>query len=156
MTAMPKIAVPQPTWKTESSYPGGLGAGCVPFAQQVLGDAAGLTQFGVYIETLAPGSASSLRHWHEREDEFVYVLSGTVMLVEDDGEVPLGPGDAAGWAANSGVGHCLVNRSDAPASYLVVGTRAVHEVVHYPEHDLRYSRDETGRGYTRRDGSALP
>lgn len=153
---MPKIAVPPPTWETTCTYPAGLGDGCVPFAHQVLGEAAGLTQFGVFIETLPPGVASSLRHWHEREDEFVYVLSGTVTLVEDAGEVPLGPGEAAGWAAGSGIGHCLVNRSDAPATYLVVGTRAPGDVVHYPDHDLLYTRDAAGRRMTRKDGSALP
>ena len=89
-----------------------------------LGDAAGLTQFGVNICTLKPGAASSQRHWHEKEDEFVYVLEGEVVLCEDDGETVLKAGDAAAWKAGVANGHCLVNRSNRDAVFIEVGTRA--------------------------------
>ena len=93
-----------------------------------LGDAIGLTQFGVNIATLPPGVWSSQRHWHANEDEFIYVLEGEIVLVEDDGETVLKPGDAAGFKANSGNGHCLINRTQARSRvYLEVGTRSANE-----------------------------
>jgi uncharacterized cupin superfamily protein len=88
-----------------------------------LGDPAGLTQFGVNLLRLPPGAWSSQRHWHTGEDEFVYVLSGEVVLVTDEGEEVLRAGDAAGFPANEGNGHCLQNRSDKDAQLLEVGTR---------------------------------
>lgn len=96
-------------------------------------DAGGLTHFGAYVDTLQPGSRSSERHWHEKEDEFLYVLSGEVTVVEDDGAHVLHPGDAACWPAGNPNAHYVVNRSSAPCSYLIVGTRATHDVCHYPE-----------------------
>jgi len=117
-----------------------------------LGDAAGLTHFGVNLTTLEPGAASALRHWHAAEDEFVYLLSGEVVLCEDGSEVVLGPGDAAGFKAGVGNGHCLVNRSDRNAVYLEVGTRAARETVQYPDVDMRVERDERGRRYLRKSG----
>ena len=96
-------------------------------------DAGGLTQFGAYVETLAPGSRSSERHWHEKEDEFLFVLSGEATIVEDDGASVLHPGDAACWPAGTPIAHHVVNRSDAPCIYLIVGTRVTHDVCHYPD-----------------------
>src|SRR5205809_7114951 len=75
------------------------------------GDAVGLTQFGLNITRIKPGSASAQRHWHEQEDEFIYMLEGELVLQENDGETVLGRGDAAGFKAGSGVAHCLANRS---------------------------------------------
>lgn len=98
-----------------------------------LGNAAGLDQFGVNLTTLRSGAASALRHWHETEDELVYILEGEVVLVEDGGECVLKPGDAAGFKANNRNGHQLVNRSNRDAIYLEIGTRAKHERVEYPE-----------------------
>jgi len=112
-----------------------LGVPMHPYAHRVLGDLGGLTQFGVHIERLPPGSASSLRHWHETEDEFILMLSGEVILREDGGETRLVAGDAASWPAGVPDGHCLENRSDAPATYLTVGTRNHADVIHYPDHD---------------------
>ena len=97
-----------------------------------LSDAGGLTQYGAYLETLQPGGKSSDRHWHEKEDEFIYVVSGEA-TVEDDGEHVLHPGDAACWPAGVPIGHQVVNRSQTPCSYLIVGTRVTHDVCHYPE-----------------------
>ena len=88
-----------------------------------LGDACGLTRFGVNLVTLPPGGQSALRHWHTLEDEFVYVLEGEVVLVTDDGEQVLRAGDCAGYPAGKPDGHHFVNRSGAPARYLEVGNR---------------------------------
>lgn len=118
-------------------------------------DAGGLTQFGLRVETLEPGAASSNRHWHEEEDEMAYVLAGEVTLVEDDGEVVLRPGDAAAWRAGSPVAHRLLNRSDAPARYVIVGTRSANDVVHYAEVDELYTKRDGEGVRTRRDGSPL-
>ena len=109
-------------------------------------DAGGITQYGGYVETLQPGARSSDRHWHEKEDEFLYVLSGELTVTENDGDQVLRPGDAACWPAGVPNGHCVSNRSNAPCSYLIVGTRPSHDVCHYP--DLRrtlYTEGETWR-----------
>lgn len=107
--------------------------GCGPADLRRISDAGGLTQFGAHVVTLEAGSRSSERHWHEEEDEFLYMLSGEATLVEDDGEHPLAPGDAACWPARSGNAHLVVNRSGAPCTYLICGTRVENDVVHYPD-----------------------
>jgi uncharacterized cupin superfamily protein len=96
-------------------------------------DAGGLTQYGAYVETLRPGARSSERHWHEEEDEFLYVVSGEATVVEEDGEHTLRPGDAACWPAGTANAHQVVNRSDAPCTYLIFGTRMARDTVHYPD-----------------------
>ncbi len=102
--------------------------------ERQLGKFAGLTQFGVNHLTLESGARSARRHWHEGEDEFAYVLSGTVVLIDDNGEHELTAGSFAGFPAGVANGHHLVNRSAAPAQVLVVGTRKVgEEKVHYPD-----------------------
>jgi uncharacterized cupin superfamily protein len=114
-----------------------------------LGASGGLTQFGAFVETLTPGAHSSELHWHETEDEFVLVISGEVTLVEGDAhaltETLLRPGDAAVFKAGVALGHCLQNRSDAPASYLVVGTRTTTDRWHYPLKDEHVTRDGAKR-----------
>ena len=118
--------------------------------------AGGLTQFGAFVETLEPGSASSDRHWHEEEDELVYLLDGEATLVEDTGAQVMRPGDAACWKAGEANAHHLVNRSGPPCSYLVVGTRAPADRVHYADVDKMYVRRADGTEIrTRRDGSPL-
>ena len=126
-----------------------------PFEALLYSDAGGLTQFGAFVETLEPGSRSSDRHWHEGEDEFAFVLSGEVALVEDAGETVLRPGDAAAWPAGVANGHQLVNRSEAPASYLIVGTRAQDDRVHYSELDKISLKRSGVVSRTRRDGTPL-
>ncbi|MCX7889224.1 MAG: cupin domain-containing protein [Rhodobacteraceae bacterium] len=118
--------------------------------------AGGLTQFGAHVDTLAPGAASSHRHWHEAEDEFLYVLDGTPTVIEDDGPHDLRPGDAACWPAGVENGHHVVNRSAAPCTCLVVGTRLPSDRVHYSDIDRLYTRVSGVVGLTRRDGSPLP
>ena len=96
-------------------------------------EAGGLTQFGAYVERLQPGSSSSDRHWHEEEDEFLYMLSGEATVIEEDGTHLLLSGDAACWPAGTANAHHVLNRSKAPCVYLIVGTRAPRDVVHYPD-----------------------
>src|ERR1700739_1408289 len=104
-------------------YPPPYDAPCRSRERRRLGDAAHLSQFGVNLLRLPPGAWSSQRHWHTAGDEFVYVLSGEVVLVTDGGEEILRAGDAAGFPANEGNGHCLQNRSDRGAEVLEIGTR---------------------------------
>lgn len=128
-----------------------------PFAELVrprrwerLGDAAGLTQFGVNLVTLPPGAWSSQRHWHTHEDEFLYVLTGELVLVTDAGEEVMRPGDSAGWKAGLADGHHLQNRSDADATFLVVGTRSDEDTCDYPDIDMV---SLVGDGFAKRDGT---
>ena len=96
----------------------------------------GITQFGVNHVTLDPGAYSALRHWHEAEDEFVYVLSGELVLIDENGEHPLTAGGYAAFPAGEANAHHLANRSSAPASFLAVGTRHRGvETIHYPDDD---------------------
>ena len=148
---MPKVVLPDPVQATDTPHRI-LGAGLGPYACQLISDPGLLTQFGAFIEHLPPGSRSSFRHWHQTEDEMVYLLAGEVVLIEDS-ETVLHPGEAACWPAGNPVGHCLENRSDGVASYLVVGTRNRVDRVHYPDHDLIAEKDGEGRGYLHGDGT---
>src|SRR5215813_6252433 len=105
-----------------TTYPPPFDRPCRARERTKLGDAAGLTQFGVNLLRLPPGAWSSQRHWHTGEDEFVYVLSGEVVLVTDSGEEVLRSGDAAGFPAGDANGHCLQNRSSGDADVLEIGT----------------------------------
>ncbi|WP_419913721.1 cupin domain-containing protein [Hoeflea sp.] len=125
-----------------------------PYAEIPLGDAVGLSQFGVRLERLPPGSRSSHRHWHETEDELVYLISGELVLIEDE-ETLLQAGDAAGWKAGQPTAHCLENRSASDAVMLVVGTRSDEGVVHYPDHDVIFRHKKDERIFTRSDGSPI-
>ena len=118
-------------------------------------DAGGLTQFGAHVETLHPGSRSSERHWHEEELVFLFVLSGEAIVIEEDGAHPLGPGDAVCWPAGAANAHQVVNRSDAPCTYLIFGTWMAHETIHYPDVEkVGYIEGETWQLY-RTDNGAL-
>ena len=150
---MPKIDIPSVPVRTGTGYPAPFSEGYEGRAKQALGDAAGLDQFGVNLTTLQPGAASALRHWHETEDEFIYVIDGEVTLIEDEGESTLMAGDAAGFKAGVANGHQLVNRSDAPASFLEIGTRSKQERAHYPDVDLAFEGDEKGERFTHKDGT---
>ena len=140
-------------WVTEDAYVHPiLGGGLGPYRHSVLGDLGGLSQFGVHLEELPPGSRSSFRHWHAAEDEMILMLEGEVVLIEDQ-ETPLTQGDAACWPAGRAVGHQLHNRSAAPALYLTIGTRLTRDVIHYPDHDLITHKDGPARAYTQADGT---
>jgi uncharacterized cupin superfamily protein len=123
------------------NYPAPFQPVCAGREKTALGNAAGLTQFGVNLTRLRPGAASALRHWHEEEDEFVYILEGECTLVEDDGETILKPGDCAGFKAGVANGHHLVNRTNRDMVYLEIGSRAPKERAHYPDDDLKFERD---------------
>ena len=153
---MPKVDIAKVPVKSGTFYPAQFQAECKGRHKQALGDAIGLTQFGVNITRIEPGQTSALRHWHEQEDEFVYMLQGELVLAENAGEVVLKAGDAAGFKAGSGVAHRLINRSNRDAVYFEVGTRAKTERVHYPDVDLELVRDEKGRRYQRRNGEPYP
>src|SRR5262249_12370530 len=121
---VPKIDRSGVPWTNNASYPKEFAHAIAGREKQKVGDVAGLSQFGVNIARIKVGGSSALRHWHESEDEFIYVLEGELVLQENGGEIVLKPGDAAGWRANGGVGHCLINRSNRDAVYLEVGTRS--------------------------------
>ena len=156
----PHMTPPRPTALSPDTLTPRIGSGYPePFAQRVaarekraLGDAFGLTGFGVNLSRLPPGCASALRHSHAREDEFVYVLEGTPTLVTDAGETPLAPGMCAGFPAGSGDGHHLVNRSDADVLYLEIGDRQPGEAVDYPDDDLVGRTVDGSWRYFHKDG----
>ena len=149
---MPKVDIATVPVKSGTTYPAELQGECRGRHRQFIGDAVGITQFGVNIARIEPGQASSLRHWHEREDEFIYMLQGELVLIENDDEVVLKVGDAAGFKAGSGNAHRLVNRSDRDAVYFEVGTRAPCDRVHYPDVDLLLERDGANRRYLHKSG----
>jgi uncharacterized cupin superfamily protein len=137
-------------------YPSPFDAPCRARERTKLGDAAGLSQFGVNLLRLPPGAWSSQRHWHTGEDEFVYVLSGEVVLVTNGGEEVLRAGDAAGFPAGDTNGHCLQNRSSADAQVLEIGTRVPGETAYYSDIDMVAQADGNRTVYTRRDGMPYP
>ncbi len=149
---MPKIDLANIKVDTHSGYPEPYRQVTIGRARQRLGNAVGLDQFGVNLTRLKPGAQSSQRHWHQNEDEFVYILEGEVVLCEDGGETVLRPGDAAGWKAGVANGHCLINRSARDAVFLEIGARAKTERAEYPDIDMLVRRDETGMHYTRKSG----
>jgi uncharacterized cupin superfamily protein len=137
-------------------YPSPFDAPCLARERKRLGDAAGLSQFGVNLLRLPPGAWSSQRHWHTGGDEFIYVLCGEVVLVTDGGEEVLRAGEAAGFPAGDTNGHCLQNRSSADAQVLEIGTRVPGETAYYSDIDMMARSDGNRSVYTRRDGAPYP
>jgi uncharacterized cupin superfamily protein len=135
-----------------TSYPEPLRSRVAGRSKRKLGDACGLTKFGVNLVTLDPGGESALRHWHTLEDEFVYVLSGEVVLVTDAGAQTLAAGMCAGYPAGRRDAHHFVNRSNAPAIYLEVGNRTDGDNAFYPDDDLLWCEDEKGVYPAHKDG----
>jgi len=152
---MPKIDRSKIPFANNPSYPKEFAGAIAGREKQKLGDAVGLTQFGVNVSRIKANSKSALRHWHESEDEFIYMLEGELVLHEDLGETVLKPGDAAGWRANGGIGHCLINRGTRDALYLEVGTRSKAERVHYPDVDFYMERDDNARYWKRKNGEPI-
>ncbi len=142
---MPKIDVSKIPPRTTSNYPPEFQKMVEGRSKQPIGNAAGLTQFGINRTTLKPGAASSLRHWHVQEDELIYVLDGELTLIEDGGETVLKAGDAAGFKAGVANGHQLVNKSLRDATYLEIGTRSKGEIAHYTDVDLALGYDASGK-----------
>src|SRR6201989_1102527 len=134
-------------------YPPPLDEPCLSRERTKLGDAAGLTQFGVNLLRLPPGAWSSQRHWQTASDEFVYVLSGEVTLVTDAGEEVLRAGDCAGFKAGDPDGHCLQNHGTVDATVLEIGARIPGEYAMYSDIDMK---TEPGGGYVHKDGAPYP
>lgn len=148
---MTKIDMTRVERLTGSQYPSPFDKPCAQRIRETLGDAGGLSQFGVNRLTLPPGAWSSQRHWHSHEDEFLYVLAGEVTLVDDSGAQTLVAGDCAAFPAGDRNGHHLQNRSEADAVIIEVGTRLSDvDATDYPDIDMRYDPE---RGYVRRNGS---
>ena len=150
---MPKLDLSEVPVKTGSIYP-------EPYASMVkgrsslrLGDAGGLTQFGANLVMLEPGAMSSLRHWHMAEDEFVMVTEGTCVMVQDEGETVMHPGDCAAFPAGSTNGHHFLNRSDKIAKFLVVGSKAKREVATYSDVDLTVEMGDGKARFSYKDGT---
>jgi len=137
-------------------YPSPFDVPCRSRERTKLGDAAGLSQFGVNLLRLPPGAWSSQRHWHTGGDEFVYVVSGEVVLVTDGGEEVLRAGDAAGFPAGDTNGHCLQNRSKSDAQLLEIGTRISGDSAHYSDIDMVAPACGKPTVYTRRDVTPYP
>jgi len=116
-----------------------------------LAPASGVADFGFSHVTLEPGAWSSQRHWHAGEDEFVVMLAGEAVLVDDGGETPMRPGDIAVFPKGDGNGHVLQNRGDAPCVYIAVGKPAASDC-HYPDIDMHLP---AGQGFRRKDGSGF-
>jgi uncharacterized cupin superfamily protein len=149
---MPKIDIATVPEHKGSGYPSPFDTPCADRVRQRLGNAGGLTDFGVNLLRLPPGSWSSQRHWHSHEDEFVYVLQGELTLVEDAGETVLRAGDCATFAKGSGNGHQLINKSDVTAVCLEVGSRWPADRTTYSDIDMV----NAGGPYLHRDGTPYP
>ena len=152
---MPKIDLLTAPEGSGSRYPAPFDEPCKGRSWRRLGEAAGLTQFGVNLVRLPPGTWSSQRHWHAEEDELVYVLEGEVVLVTDAGEEPMRAGECAGFKAGVPDGHCLRNRSASDAVLLVVGSRSDADHGEYSDIDMKFTSGRySGKGgYTKKDGT---
>jgi uncharacterized cupin superfamily protein len=152
---MPKIDIDALPVRAGSAYPAPFHEPCMGRTRRALGDAVGLSQFGVNLQRLAPGAWTSQRHWHTTEDEFVWVVEGEVVLVTDEGEEVLRPGDCAGFKAGVANGHHIQNRSDREAVLLEIGTRdPENDGCDYPDIDMVARPME--EFYRHRDGTPYP
>jgi uncharacterized cupin superfamily protein len=151
---MPRIDVAAAPARKGSGYPPPFDAPCTARTRRRLGDAGGLRDFGVNLMTLPPGGWSSQRHWHSHEDEFVYLLEGELVLVEDGGEAVLRAGDCAAFPKGTGNGHHMINRSSETAVYLEMGSRNPLDLTTCSDVDMMTSNAD-GR-FTRKDGVPYP
>jgi uncharacterized cupin superfamily protein len=149
---MPKIDLETVKRRTRTPYPEPYRAVTEGYEQRRVSDAVGLTQFSVNRVEMAPGASTALRHWHEEQDEFVLVIAGEVVLVEEGRETVLGPGDCAGFKAGVANGHCFENRSTSPVILFEIGTNTQNENVHYPDADLRVEKRGDQFSVLHRDG----
>ncbi|MDC0736724.1 cupin domain-containing protein [Cognatishimia sp. SS12] len=150
---MPKVDLTSIAPRTGTVYPAAFHAEMAGRSSLRFSDAAGLTQFGANITILQPGAKSSLRHWHETQDELVLVISGTATLLDDTGETLLHAGECAAFPAGDGNGHCLRNDTDQELRFLAVGARTETEIAHYSDLDMTaHIRDRDIR-FTHKDGT---
>lgn len=147
------IAAEDIPFRQGTGYPEPFNAHIVERNKRALGDAFGLTNFGVNLVHLPDGEISSQRHWHHKEDELVYVLQGELTLITDAGEQTIGPGMVAGFAAGVENGHQIVNRSGADAVYLEIGDRSANEIAEYPDIDLRFIGENNQEKFVHKDGT---
>jgi uncharacterized cupin superfamily protein len=141
--------------RSTSGYPEPFRSRVLPREKRALGDALGLSKIGVNLTTLPPGKESSMRHFHTREDEMVFVVEGEVVLVTDEGEQLLTAGMCAGFPCGSQNGHHLINRSQQPARYLEISNRDPEDTAGYSDVDLAYRKSADGKAiFTHKDGSA--
>jgi uncharacterized cupin superfamily protein len=136
-----------------TDYPEPFAINIVERSKRALGEAFGLTNFGVNLVSLPTGEISSQRHWHSKQDELVYVLAGELTLITDEGEQTVGPGMTVGFAAGVENGHQLVNRSDAEAVYLEIGDRSQNDLCEYPDIDMRYVSQDNKDIFIHKDGT---
>jgi uncharacterized cupin superfamily protein len=138
----------------KTTYPAPFAAVVAGRIKRRLGDHFGLTAYGVNLTQLAPGAASALLHSHALEDEFVYLVAGTAVLIIDEVEFTMQAGDCCGFKAGTGKAHQLVNRTGEPVMYLEMGNRAANEQVHYPNDDLKFGTATDGaRTWAHKDGT---
>lgn len=137
-------------------YPEGMKGITEGRIKQKLGNALGLSQFGVNLVTLKPGGGSAQRHWHETEDEFIYIVQGTATLVTDEGEQELQAGMFAGFPAGVPDGHNLVNKGVRDVVYLEVGTRTLDDKVTYPDVDMMLEMVDGKYRFLHKDGTPYP
>lgn len=149
---MPKIGLDQILATNQSGFPPQYTDVLQGRWYRRIGKAGGLTDFGVTHVRLEPGAWSSQRHWHPNHDEFVVMIDGHAVLVDDDGEHPMAAGDCAAFPRNDGNGHCLINRSALPCTFIVIGP-TVPWPVHFPDIDVHHFADGIKR---RKDGSDFP
>jgi uncharacterized cupin superfamily protein len=135
-----------------SNYPEPFASRMAGREKRPLGDIFGLANFGVNLTTLAPGAVSSLRHMHSKQDEFIYVLEGHPTLITNAGQTLLAPGMCAGFKADNGDAHQLVNLSNEPATYLEVGDRSAGDAGTYPDDDIVAILVDGKWRFTRKDG----
>ena len=150
LPALDPAAVPE---RRGSGYPEPYRSRMGERIKRRLGDACGLTKFGVNLVSLAPGGQSALRHWHTLEDEFVYVLQGHPTLHTDEGRTRLSPGMCAGFKAGTGNGHRLINETEEEVVYLEVGDRTPGDEGSYPDDDLKAALVGGKWKFVHRDGS---
>jgi uncharacterized cupin superfamily protein len=150
---MPKLDIAAIPPRKGSGYPAPFHETARDRIKQALGDAGGLSDFGINLVTLPPGNWSSQRHWHLLEDEFVYVLSGELTLVTDGGETRVAAGECAAFPKNTPDGHHFINKSGKDAVYLEVGSRSGGDVCHYPDIDMHIPGSG---GWYRKDGTPYP
>jgi uncharacterized cupin superfamily protein len=150
---MPKIDISAIAEVGATGYPPPFDAIVEGRFRRRLGNAGGLTQFGVNLCRLAPGAGSSQRHWHEEADELVFMLEGEATLIEDDGETVLKPGDAATFKAGVANGHHIVNRSDRDALFVEIGTRSRDGRAEYSDIDMQAVIENGATRYLHKDGT---
>lgn len=152
---MPKINLEDVPETSGTNYPAPFDTPCIARRKKAVGDAAGLTQFGAHIITLPPGAWSSQRHWHSAEDELVYILTGSPLYIDDNGETRLHPGDITAHPASDGNGHHMKNDTDKDVQFLIIGSRNPEkDHAAYPDIDLDLpANGTTKRIYLRKDGS---